>query len=337
MGRDVITYTREGYINMGALLKRESLPFIWITGARGAGKTYGAIETYLHRDKKPFILMRRTKVQAAFAGSIEATPIKKNLRAGQELRESQTKVKDLYRLDLMEGETLKNWVYCLALSGVASMRGIDLSECDTIVFDEFIKEPHERPITREFDAFLNAIETIGRNREVEGLPPLKVVALSNALDLDNPYYRGLGIVDKVYKMDCDNWRDPSRGIAVYRPKSLRFISAKKKTSLYQFGDANRTLGNAWTKIDEKDIRSRSLKGATPICSIDGIGFYRISGGLYASPTLPSGVPSYDLNLTVDRAEVHRRYQGMIDAIFYRKITFESIAMMYRVREMIESL
>ena len=43
----------------------------------------------------------------------------------------------------------------VALSVVANIRGIDFSDYDYIVFDEFIASAGERPIKNEFQAFLN--------------------------------------------------------------------------------------------------------------------------------------------------------------------------------------
>ena len=337
MGRDVIRYTPDGYIDMRALLSRERLPYIWITGARGAGKTYGAIEYLLHRYRMPFVLMRRTKVQASFAGSLDATPLKVNLHEGQELRQAQTKTKDLYKLELYQDDELYNWVYVLALSGVASMRGLSIVECDYILFDEFIKEPHERPIAHEYEAFRNALETLGRNRELQGLPPLRVVALSNALDLGNPYYEGMGIVDNVFRMLGDCWRDPKRGIAVYRPSSEAFLERKKGTALYQLGDAERTLGNTWQGISTEQVKSRSLRDAKPVCAINGVSFYRIGSSWYARRGIAAGVKAYNLSDPIDKAAVHRERQVVIDALFYRKVTFEDVATMLECDRLINML
>ena len=61
----------------------------------------------------------------------------------------------------------------IALSVVANIRGIDFSDYDYILFDEFIPSDGERPIKREFEAFLNFYETVNRNRELEGKPAVK--------------------------------------------------------------------------------------------------------------------------------------------------------------------
>ena len=56
-------YSASGYISMAGLIEL-SVPFIFIIGARGIGKTYGAIRYEIENGKK-FILMRRSQTQAA--------------------------------------------------------------------------------------------------------------------------------------------------------------------------------------------------------------------------------------------------------------------------------
>lgn len=336
-----IKYTRRGYIDMAALLDEERCPFVFITGARGAGKTYGAIDYAIRHQDKPFILMRRTQVQADFAGSVSTTPLAANLRQGEYLQQVKTGVKNMYQIDVMQkseqDDILIRSCIIIALSTVSSMRGIDLSRCGMLIFDEFIKEPHEKPIRSEYLAFINAIETINRNREKNGEPPLRVVALSNALDLANPYYRGFDVVNEVYRMTGEIWRDPQQGLAIYRPESREFLDEKRTSALYQLKGADAALGNEWSAIDLSRVRSLSLKRAAPLCSINGVGLYKINHVLFASMTQPGDKPAYNLEDRVDRAAVHRKYQGVINLIFARKIVFESVDVMLRVAEFITDL
>lgn len=334
--KKTIEYTREGYINMAALLDQERLPFVFITGVRGGGKTWGALNYAIRFQQHPFILMRRTQVQADFAGSIETSPLMSCLLPDEYLKEERTGVKNLSRIDvwrIQESDPIRiATCYILALSTVASMRGIDLSGCNYLIFDEFIKEPHERPIKEEFSAFLNAYETLNRNRELQGRKPMRVIALSNALDLANPYYRGFGLVNEVYQMPGEVWRDRDQGVAIYRPRSTRFMEQKAKTAAYQNAQAAKTMGNAWADMDLSKVKSQSLKTATPICSIDGVGFYKLNGEAYASATVPSGVPAYKLDDKIDQAILHRKHQGIVNAIFDRRVTFESVDTMLRCGE-----
>ena len=335
--KDVIQYLEPyGYIDMEALLNKERFSYIFITGARGCGKTYGAIDWLLHVKREPFLLMKRTQVQADFAGTPLTTPISVNLREGQEIVERNTKVKNLHLMEVLQDGEPYGKVYVTALSSISSMRGINLAEVGTVLFDEFIKEPHERPIRFEYDCFRNAMETLGRNREFYGKPPLKVIALSNAIDLANPYYRGFGCVNQVYAMKGDRWEDPAQSLAIYRPRSEAFVARKKKTALYQTGaSSGQVLGNSWETVGQEDIRSLNLKYCSPICSIDDVGFYKVQGGIFASASKNPGVPAFDLTASVDRALAHRKYQNVFDALFLKKITYESVDVKLRCMEIAE--
>lgn len=336
-----IEYTPQGYINMRALIDHERSSFIFITGARGGGKTYGALDYAIRHQDRPFILMRRTQVQADFAGAVATSPLAANLRGGEYLEQVKTGNKNLSQINIMrdadpEPELIRT-CFIVALSTVASMRGIDLTRCGLLVFDEFIKEPHERPIKEEFSAFKNAYETINRNRELQGENPLKVVALSNALDLANPYYRGFGLVNEVYKMKGEVLTDPAQGVAIYRPNSAAFTDAKKNTALYKLKGAEETLGNAWADMDLTNVKSLNLKTASPICSIDDVGFYKIHAKVYASAAKPVNAPAYSMQDRIDVAALHKRQQGVINAMFNRKVTFESVDVMLRCQEITSRL
>ena len=85
----------------------------------------------------------------------------------------------------------------LALSTISNVRGFDATDRDVLIYDEFIPERHERPIKDEATAFFNAIETIQRNRELEGKDPLTVLCLANANELANPLFIELKLVKRA--------------------------------------------------------------------------------------------------------------------------------------------
>ena len=108
--------------------------------------------------------------------------------------------------------------YTAALSTISNMRGFDASDVEMLIYDEFIPEKHERTLKHEATAFLNAYETINRNREMQGKKPLQVLALANAMDLANPIFLELGIVNNIERM-LDKGRsniylDRDRGLLV---------------------------------------------------------------------------------------------------------------------------
>ena len=167
----------------------------------------------------------------------------------------------------------------VALSVVANIRGIDFSDYDYIVFDEFIASAGERPIKNEFSAFLNFYETVNRNRELEGKPAVKCIMLGNANTLINPYFSAWHFMKTAVRMITGGqmvWRsaDNTR-LNILLLKSP--ISEKKKdTALYQNATEDfieMALDNAF-RTDETKIKSEPLKEYIHIVSIGEIGIYK---------------------------------------------------------------
>ena len=90
--------------------------------------------------------------------------------------------------------------YTSALSTFSNLRGFDGSNIKILLYDEFIPERHERLIKNEADAFFNVYETINRNRELQGGPPLIALCLSNSNSLASPIFTALNLVKTLERM-----------------------------------------------------------------------------------------------------------------------------------------
>ena len=177
-------YTDYGWVNWDYILSQPAA-FIQVIGARGVGKTYGLMKKLI-REKKKFLYMRRLKSQLDQCGKTEGNPFKKlNMDLDLKILPYPTGGMITFRYNEKAGEIAAAGV---ALSVVANVRGVDYSDYDYIVFDEFIASVGERPIKNEFSAFLNFYETVNRNRELEGRDPVKCIMLGNANTLVNPYF-----------------------------------------------------------------------------------------------------------------------------------------------------
>ena len=177
-------YLNDGWINASALINCPA-PFVVAVGGRGIGKTYGVMRELLFR-QKPFIYLRRTQVQIDACKVQELSPFAAICRDENRYIESRTISKYVAGFVEVCGDMETLRAIGLALSTFANVRGFDASGYEYVVFDEFIPEKHERPIPYEGDAFLNVLETVNRNRELQGREPVKVIMLSNANKLDSP-------------------------------------------------------------------------------------------------------------------------------------------------------
>ena len=288
-------YTEEGWVNWNYILEQPA-SFISVVGARGVGKTYGIFRKLIE-EKKKFIYLRRLKSQLDQCGKIEGNPFKKlNTDLDRNILPFSSGGILTFREDDKAGEIVAAGV---ALSVVANIRGIDFSDYDYIVFDEFIASIGERPIKNEFSAFLNFYETVNRNRELEGKLPVKCVMLGNANTLVNPYFSSWHFMKTAVKMIMGGqmvWRSPDNSRLVILLLNSPISEKKKDTALYQNATSDfieMALDNSF-RTDETNIRSEPLKEYIHIVSVGELGIYRHkSERKYYVSSTQSDKPYYD--------------------------------------------
>ena len=268
-------YTVDGWVNWDYIMDQAS-SFISVVGARGVGKTYGIFKKLIE-EKKKFIYLRRLKSQLDQCGKIEGNPFKKiNDDLGRDIKPFPSGGIITFRETDKAGNIAAVGV---ALSVVANVRGIDFSDYDYIVFDEFIASVGERPIKNEFSAFLNFYETVNRNRELEKKDPVKCIMLGNANTLINPYFSAWHFMKTAIKMITGGqmvWRSADNTRMIIMLLRSPISERKKDTALYQ--NATRdfiemALDNSF-RTDETNIKSEPLKEYNHIVSVGELGIYK---------------------------------------------------------------
>lgn len=275
-----------------------ALTFNIIVGGRGTGKTFGFLEQLRLDNPRPFLLMRRTQVQADLISNPRFSP----LLALDRVRGCHTITKKInkYIGGIYEAEVNKDGTmeaygpplgYTAALSSIHNVRGYS-ADVDDIIFDEFNPEKGERQtISDEFNSFRNAYETLNRNRELEGRDPIRVWMLSNSNTLGNPYFIGLRIVEQVDKMirkGQEVWKDPERGLMVVNLAASPISEKKAATALYRLTGPDEFTGMALGNEFSQEARSRTgsipLRELIPLVQIGELQIYRHKGGrqLYGS-------------------------------------------------------
>lgn len=288
-------YTNAGWVNWDYIMNQpESI--ISIVGARGTGKTYGAFRWLIEHGER-FIYLRRLKSQLEECRKDAGNPFKKlNTDLKINIRPFPTGGTVMFNYDEKGG---RNAAVGVALSVVANIRGVDYSDYRYILFDEFIASEGERPIKAEFQAFLNFYETVNRNRELDGYPPVKCLMLGNANRISNAYFTGWKNMKLVLNMIRGNqciWRSPDRSRMIILLLGSPISEKKQDTVLYQ--NANNdfirmALDNAF-RTDETKIRSEPLREYRHIVSVGEIGIYvhKSDRKYYVSATV-SQDPYYD--------------------------------------------
>lgn len=326
-------YLSSGYVNIPYILAFK-VPFIFCVGGRGTGKTYGAFRHVLE-NKIKFLYMRRTQAQADIVNKPEFSPIKTPAADLGLLitSESVTKYNSAYYLGKKDtdGRILPEGLpigYTLALSTVSNLRGFDMSDCEILIYDEFIPERHERPIKMEGSALFNAYETINRNRELSGRPALKLLSLANANDITNPIFQELDIIDKVYQMQKTGQAitiNEKRGYAVVLLQDSPISQAKRQTALYRL-----TAGSDFESMSidnsynvDFDTQKINLAEFMPVFEYAGAFFYlHKSKPLYYVSTHKSGSP-----IELSEQLYKKSYKPVIDAYIARgQVIFETLAL-----------
>lgn len=323
-------YLHSGYVDIPWVLSGH-LPFVIMVGGRGTGKTFGVLEYFRQSavdTGKRFIYLRRRPDETRTTGIPELSPFKKLDEYHGYNTLTKKMGKDCY--GFIDEETQQLIGYSMALSTFADVRGIDASDVQAIIFDEFIPERHRRPIKDEAAAFFNAVETVNRNRELSGEPPVQCVLLSNANLMGNPIFLELGIVGravKMYKTKTEIYKDVNRGLFLAILQKSPISALKKDTALYRLtagtGFASMSVDNDFCE-ECTNPRHANLKELVPVVSVGEITIYRHKAErwLYVS-THKSGSPDTYSSAGADLSRFAAAYGWMWSSYLYRQVFFEN--------------
>ena len=329
-----VTYGPAGYLEVGEMFPH--LPtYSWFTGGRGIGKTFGFLDYVRYKCPMTFLLLRRTKTQFDLLKKEQFNPFRP-IDALEGQYTTVTAKKDTAEFYAGEpgedGKIVPRGLpvgYALALSTMHNVRGIDLSNVDIVIYDEFIPEPHERPIPHEYMAWLNAMETIGRNRELQGRPPLRFVGLSNANRIDNPYYMGMGVARPVAQLMQEGrevWRDRSRDLAIIHISHSPISDAKASTSLYRMAGAGEfaqmALDNQFVGVWCSNQASPPMVELVPLCQVGEVYLYRYKSGLgYHASAKRAGSPKI-YNAAEGLPMFRRDYMWLYPNIMQGRVSYD---------------
>ena len=319
-------YLESGYLDIAAILKLNK-PFTFVVGGRGVGKTYGFLKYALENDIK-IMLMRRTQAQIDLINKPDYSPYKSICLDNN--YDIYIKAVSKYSSAIYLDDKIIG--YTCALSTIANIRGFDASDIQWLVYDEFIPEPHEKAIKGEGTAFLNAVETIGRNRELKGEKPLQVICLANAFNIGNPIFMEMGLVNTAARMQREGREiyTNNKGICLIMPDNSPISEAKSKTALYK-ATQNTTFGrmalaNEFAYNPDDGIRQRPLKEYKPLVTVGGITIYkhRSDKTYYVTEQSAGSVNKYNTD-TVDLKRFLKKYGiQLYNAYMANRVYFENM-------------
>lgn len=328
-------YLDSGYVNIRGILDT-GMTFNFVVGGRGTGKTYTTMMELL-KEGKPFIYLRRTQTQLDAVCTPELSPFKPmNELFNRDIRPySMGKNCYAFRETTLDedGKAVPGELvaYGMALSTFSNIRGFSAANIRYIMYDEFIPERHERPIKDECSAFLNCIETVNRNREMLGTPPVKVICLANSNDFANPLFVGLEMVKTIERMmdkGKSEYINPQRGLGIFLLKDSPISKQKAETSLYRFAPESEftqmSLNNAFIDYDSEYIKSQNLKDYIPLVTLGELTIYvhKSENKMYVTGHRSGSVRKYQITNT-DMKRFKTLYQGVIMGLFLNTVYYES--------------
>jgi len=330
-------YHENGYANIPEILK-QGMPFTFVVGGRGTGKTFGALD-YVARSGIRFCLMRRTQSQLDTIAREETNPFKSVVaQMGVDWTAEPTvagrSVYAYYKTTRDEegkpqyGDLMG---YAVALSTIANLRGFDMADVELLIYDEFIPESHERKMKFECDAFLNAYETINRNREIQGRKPLQVLCLANSNDFANPLFIGLGLVSTLERMLRENresYVNPQRGIGIFLLTDSPISTRKARTAVYKLTTGSSfydmAVSNAFAGQDDPDIKSVNLRDYSPLVAVGELCIYKHKAepSYYISSHYSGSVTRYS-GTGIDMGRFAATHKGIFLAAMSGRCLYES--------------
>lgn len=265
-----------------------------IIGGRGIGKTYSAL-SYIIESGKPFIYLRNTDVQLKECITAFGNPFKRwNLDHDRNIYfKSEKSHSNIYDADDDSGCPIG---YGLALSTFENLRGVDLSDVQYVLFDEFIEK---RSLSfRQFECFVSFYETVNRNRELLGEQPLCCILLSNAQKLSNPLLAGYNLIPTIEQMMRTGQKEYRKAGLYLSLPSCGVSDLKKDTVNYTLINgtkiADEALKNTFAFDSFYGVKKQNLIEYTPVVQIDDIYIYKhkSSGQLYACSSQAQNIPVF---------------------------------------------
>lgn len=329
------------YINIWDY-KDSRYPFQIFIGGRGSGKSYSALKGCLSFGQM-FIYMRRTAQELDLMldsdrgeGANPFKPLNRDLGRDVGLSRIVKNLAGVYNREMIEDELQPVGApigYGVALSTISSIRSLDFSNVEICIYDEFIPEKHVRRIKNEGGALLNAYETMNRNREIDGKPPMLMYLLANSNDIYHDIFIELGIVADIERMvrrgKSDLYFD-ERGLAVHLlSNNEEFTDAKSKTALYKLTAgstfAEMALENKFAYEDFSLIGRQSLTGYRPVSAIGKAFIYMKKGDSFIYVSYARArCPILNIDNESDRMSFYSSYGRKIKQYYINgRICFES--------------
>lgn len=267
--------------------EKNRINFIFIIGARGTGKTYGLFKHFiedLFSKNKQVVYMRRTSTQLDKIVTEKGNPfidINNDLNKMIYFRSVKGEKNRIILEECLEDGERVYRGEAFALTTMMNNRGFSGSDFVEGLYDEFIPEQMSKRMKGEEEAFLNAVETISRNRELKGEKAFRWWLASNSNTLDNPIINAFGLLPYLERMKKKKQEFsllPDAGIMIILINKSPISQKKSQTALYKAINresdfAKMALDNDFAYDDTSAISPEDLRQYKLICTIGEVAIY----------------------------------------------------------------
>lgn len=328
-------YTNAGWINAELLVDCKE-PFVLAVGGRGIGKSYGILKTIYER-QIPFIYMRRTQSQLDAVTVPQLNPY--NQIATDNGYNIVTAKISKHTTGFYNGEPTDDGILKpvgepfalgIALSTFSNVRGLSAEKYKILFFDEIIPEKHERPIKEEGLAFANVVESINRNRELQGLEPIKVILATNTNTLNSEIIKTLGCLNVLDKMARSNqfYKSVNGLIAIYRYIDSPISEKKRNSALYKVieNDDFQTMSieNDFGAGDYENVQNKPIAEYNALCSFENctVMKHKSKPEYYVVDGIKCNNERYQ-NLPLSKKAFNRKYFYVYGAIMDKRVFYQN--------------
>ena len=157
--------------------------------------------------------------------------------------------------------------YVASLNAIKTLKGMDLSDAQWIIFDEFIPQAGEVVKTAEGEMLMDLFETVNRDRRKRGKPGLKLILFANAEEISTHITNALEVVDTMAEMQATGLNilyDEDRGILFHHITENDFpYQAVELQDMYRVMKgtawADKSFGGQFSKNDFSAVMTKPIK------------------------------------------------------------------------------
>ena len=341
------------WVNVWERAERSHCAFNFFFGARGTGKTYGALseqrEEYISGDCKKYMYMRLTQAELDICAGEEDNPYKQlNMDKNWNCHFEPVPKSKIYNIvDETDADDKKVLGSARALGTFGNVRGSNFADYSHIIFDEFAPAERVRrtpEIKMTGYLFVQAYETINRNRELAGEPPVICLFMANTFRLDSDLLAYFGITQTVEAMQRSGQKRvtiPEKSIYIEFCEAPEVTEAKRQTVLYKAMKGNKrieavNLNNKFTDYNLTLVKRMPLNEFVPLVRYEELTLFqhKSTGMLYLKKIFVNCREEYG---EAERGKFAKKWRPFLKAaIVERTIYADDAADIYRLQNIIDT-